>query len=46
MDKKNLIKTRDGRRTLYHRPLPAPRPDGVAAELVGYRKKGRDHWYN
>ena len=46
MTMKNLIHIKDGRRTLYYQPLPDVRDDGVAAILVGYRKNGRDHWYN
>lgn len=45
MNKKILIKIKDGNRTLYYKRLPQTRPDGVCAVLVGYRKNGSDHWY-
>lgn len=43
--KKPLITERDGKRTLYYTPLPAPRADGVVAELAGYRKDRKDRWF-
>lgn len=45
MNKKNIIKIKDGRRTLYYRPLAETRFDGVCATLVGYRENGSDYWY-
>lgn len=45
MNKKSLIKIKDGNRMLYYKSLPKTRFDGVSATLVGYRKNGSDHWY-
>lgn len=45
MNKKALVKVKDNKRTLYFRPLPETRSDGVCAVLVGYRKAGVDQWY-
>jgi hypothetical protein len=39
------VRSREGAKTLYERPLPKPRADGVSATLAGYRKHGVTHWY-
>lgn len=43
--KTKLLRIRDGARTLYYRTLAAPRADGAAGTLVGYRRAGRTFWY-
>jgi hypothetical protein len=45
MDKKNLIIVEERRRTLYYHMLSEPRKDGVVAVLFGYRKQGKDYWF-
>lgn len=39
------MEVKDGKRTLLYRPLGEPRKDGVIAELVGVKEKGKTKLY-